>query len=63
MRVFVNPHRIYYYFINIEVNNKQTKHLWRFIKLRLNHWSHMAYFNDVFPIVLDLQCVNCVAES
>jgi len=24
--------------------------------------SHMEHFNDVFPIVLDLECVNCVAS-
>jgi len=38
----------------------QPKHLFCLIKPRLNHWSHMEYFNDVFPIVVDLESVNCV---
>ncbi len=32
-----------------------------FIKLRLNHWCHMDYFNDVLTTLLGLECVSCVA--
>ncbi len=32
-----------------------------FIKLRLNHWCHMDYFNDVLTTFLGLECVSCVA--
>ncbi len=32
-----------------------------FIKLRLNHWCHMDYFNNVFTNFLGLESVNCVA--
>ncbi len=31
-----------------------------FIKLRLNHWCHMNYFNNVFTKFLGLECVSCV---
>ncbi len=29
------------------------------IKLRLNQWSHMDYFNDVITTFLDLECASC----
>ncbi len=32
-----------------------------FIKLRLNHWCHMDYFNNVFTTFLCLELVVCVA--
>ncbi len=32
-----------------------------FIKLQLNHWCHMDYFNDVFTIFLGLECISCMA--
>ncbi len=32
-----------------------------FITLRLNHWCHMDYFNDVCTTFLGLECVSCVA--
>ncbi len=31
------------------------------IKLRLNHWCHMDYFNDVLTTYLGLERVNFVA--
>ncbi len=31
-----------------------------FIKLRLNHWCHMGYFNDVLTTFLGLERVSCV---
>ncbi len=37
------------------------KYSHRLIKLRLNHWSYMDYFNDVFPTFLGLESVSCVA--
>ncbi len=30
-----------------------------FIKLRLNHWCHMDYFNDVLTTFLGLERVSC----
>ncbi len=30
------------------------------IKLRLNQWSHMDYFNDVITTFLGLECASCV---
>ncbi len=39
-----------------------TKGIFRsFIKLQLNHWCHMDYFNDVLTTFLELQLVSCVA--
>ncbi len=32
-----------------------------FIKLRLNHWCHMDYFNNVLTIFLGLERVICIA--
>ncbi len=32
-----------------------------FIKLQLNHWCHIDYFNDVLTTLLDLECGSCVA--
>ncbi len=32
-----------------------------FIKLRLNYWCHMDYFNDVLTTFLCLELVSCVA--
>ncbi len=32
-----------------------------FIKLRLSHWCHMDYFNDVLTTFLGLECGSCVA--
>ncbi len=32
-----------------------------FLKLRLNHWCHMAYFTYVLTTFLGLERVNCVA--
>ncbi len=32
-----------------------------FIKLPLNHWCHMNYFNDVLTTFLGLEHVSCVA--
>ncbi len=32
-----------------------------FVKLRLNHWFPMDYFNDVFTTFLGLEHVSCVA--
>ncbi len=32
-----------------------------FIKLRLNHWCHMDYFNDVLTTFLCLERVSCAA--
>ncbi len=34
-----------------------------FIKLRLNHWCHMDYFNDVLTTFLSLESVSCIAVS
>ncbi len=34
-----------------------------FIKLWLNHWSHMDYFNDVLTTFLGLEHCSCVAGS
>jgi len=31
----------------------------RFIKLRLNHWSHIDYFYDVFTTFLVLEICSC----
>ncbi len=31
------------------------------IKLRINHWCHMDYFNDVLTNFLGLELVSCVA--
>ncbi len=33
----------------------------RFIKLRLNHWCHMDYFNNVLTTFLCLEHVSCIA--
>ncbi len=32
-----------------------------FIKLRLTHWCHMDYFNDVLSTFLGLERVSCIA--
>ncbi len=32
-----------------------------FIKLELNHWCQMDYFNNVLTTFLGLKCVSCVA--
>ncbi len=32
-----------------------------FIKLRLNHWCHMDYFNNVLTTFLGLEHVSCIA--
>ncbi len=32
-----------------------------FVKLRLNHWWHMDYFNNVLTTFLGLECVSCIA--
>ncbi len=32
-----------------------------FITLRLNHWCHMDYFNDVLTTFLGLELVDCIA--
>ncbi len=32
-----------------------------FIKLQLNYWYHMDYFNNVLTTFLGLECVSCVA--
>ncbi len=32
-----------------------------FIKLRLNHWCHMDYFNDVLTTFLGLERFSCIA--
>ncbi len=32
-----------------------------FIKLRLNHWYHMDYLNDVFTTFLGLEYGSCFA--
>jgi len=37
----------------------QTKHSTLFIKLRLNHWSHMDYFYDAFTTFLGLESGSC----
>ncbi len=34
-----------------------------FIKLRLNHWCHMDYFNNVFITFLGLECGSWVAQK
>ncbi len=34
-----------------------------FVKLWLNHWCHMDYFNDVLATFLDLDCGSILAES
>ncbi len=33
----------------------------RFIKLWLNHWCHINYFNDFFTTFLGLERVSCIA--
>jgi len=40
-------------------------HSHHFIKLRLNIWSHMEYFNDVFKFCwgLKVKAINGVIES
>ncbi len=32
-----------------------------FKKIRLNHWCHMVYFNDVLATFLGFECVSCTA--
>ncbi len=32
-----------------------------FIELRLNHWCHMDYFNNVLTTFLGLECGSCIA--
>ncbi len=32
-----------------------------FIKLQMNHWCHMDYFNDVLTTFLGLECGSCIA--
>ncbi len=32
-----------------------------FIKVRLNHWCHMEYFNDVLANFLGLECCSYIA--
>ncbi len=34
-----------------------------FIKLRLNHWAHMEYFNNILTTFLGLERVSCVAVN
>ncbi len=38
-----------------------TKYSRSFIKLMLNHWCHMNYFNDVLTTFLGLERVSCFA--
>ncbi len=37
------------------------KYSFSFITLRLNHWCHMGYFNDVLTTFFDLERGSCVA--
>ncbi len=39
----------------------RTKYSRSFIKLRLNHWCHMDYFNNVLATFLGLECGSILA--
>ncbi len=39
----------------------QKKYSRSFIKLQLNPWCHMDYFNDVLTTFLGLERVSCIA--
>ncbi len=41
------------------LHNKKYSH--SLLKLRLNHWCHMDYFNNVLTTFLGLECVSCIA--
>ncbi len=41
----------------------RTKYSRSFINLRLNHWCHMDYFNNVLTTCLGLECGSCVAVA
>ncbi len=45
----------------IFVFSAHKKYSRSFIKLRLIHWCHMDYFNDVLTTLLGLERVSCVA--
>ncbi len=47
--------------ILIFVFSAHKKYSRSFIKLRLNYWCHMDYFNDILTTFLGLEHVSCVA--
>jgi len=56
---------IYYFIYKILISNahgtffEHTKHS---IKLRINHWRHMYYFNDIFTTFLGLESGSCAID-
>ncbi len=45
------------FLFSLSLNTK--KYLQSFKTLRLNHWCHMDYFNNVLTTFLGLECVSC----
>ncbi len=52
--LFINKVVIFVFFVH-------KTYFHSFIKLGLNHWCHMDYFNYIFTTFLGLEHVSCIA--
>jgi len=68
MRVLcAKKHNLLLYLQNINLQCtwyifEHKKHSDHSIKLRINHWRHMYYFNDIFTTFLGLESGSCAID-